>query len=235
MGSTKYTSCAAWMAGGRSQQGGDSPGKNLAPVFENAAILKIMPLTEPSSLETALSRIVGEPATSAGTAPPADQGTFNLAPRSSLISYSPNTATSVGGMSTNLGAAQPVSTAPAMPVSQAPAITSPAPVAAPTAAAPQITYEQQMRNDLAFSGITGPQADQIVSGALAGQGFTSATPYDPTSTAQNPYGIPAGQASVTTAGGAPVYKSVPNIYGPTAAAPSATTPSRQERYAERRY
>lgn len=131
-----------------------------------------MPLTDQSPLENALSRIIGAPS-SAGTS---DQSSFQLAPRGSLINYGASPM-DYSAMNVNLGAAQPV--APTIPpVSTASAPAAPATPTAP--AAPQITYAQQLRNDLALSGITGAQADGIVNSSLQAGGWNASTPYDPT-------------------------------------------------------
>ena len=79
------------------------------------------------------------------------------------------------------------------------AITNPAPIAAPIAAPvlPQITYAQQLQNDLALSGITGKQADSIINNTLTAGGYDTNTVYDPNSAMNLNPGILSGTVKVT--------------------------------------
>jgi hypothetical protein len=146
-----------------------------------------MPLPETSPLETALARITGET-----TAPP-----------TKLIDYAAPLPIPEAQIVT-AGAEQPVAPpAPEDPwlaeirAQTAQIMAQNAAFAGPTSG---ITYADQLRKDLAASGVTGGNADKVVNASLAGGGYNASTIYNPNSIMNLNPDIPAGTMRTTTFG-----------------------------------
>jgi hypothetical protein len=91
---------------------------------------------------------------------------------------------------------------PSAPAVDPASVFAPAPAAAAPAPAP-VTYEQQLRSDLALAGTSQAATDQAVTASLAAGGYDASTPFNPSTMTLNP-DVPLGW-SRTTGGGKSYY------------------------------
>jgi hypothetical protein len=146
----------------------------------------LMALPETSPLETALARITGE-----ATAPP-----------TKLIDYAaplpiPEAQTVTAGAEQPSVAAAEDPWLAEMRAQTAQIMAQNAAFTGPTSG---ITYADQLRKDLAASGVTGGNADKVVNASLAGGGYNANTIYNPNSIMNLNPDIPAGTMRTTTFG-----------------------------------